>query len=246
MTVGGPLLPFLNRLAVVPRCLVQGLVARRRVARLPEPPGPRRGVQGAGQPLRLLILGDSAAAGVGAAAQSQALAGQLVTMLATTHTVTWRLEAESGATARTAMGRLAALGPLPLDAAVVVLGVNDVARQVPIHLWLRRMRALTTHLAGSHRARRIYLSAVPPMGLFPALPEPLRGLLGARAARFDAGLAELAQELGDAGARHLPFAPAELRPELMAVDGFHPGPAQYRLWGERIANRIRADFAPAA
>ena len=55
-----------------PVLLAQGHYVRRVTPRLPEPEGLRQGVEGSGPPLRLLILGDSSAAGVGVATQAEA------------------------------------------------------------------------------------------------------------------------------------------------------------------------------
>ncbi|RMD81354.1 MAG: SGNH/GDSL hydrolase family protein, partial [Candidatus Dadabacteria bacterium] len=55
-----------------PLLLWQGWRVRLNVPRLPEAPGPRQGRAGKGPLLRLLIVGDSAAAGVGAAHQDEA------------------------------------------------------------------------------------------------------------------------------------------------------------------------------
>ena len=65
-----------------PLLLLQGRHVRRVTPTLPEPPGDRRGITGTGPELRLLILGDSAPADVGASHQSEALLGQLVSALA--------------------------------------------------------------------------------------------------------------------------------------------------------------------
>src|SRR4051812_12916439 len=50
-------------LALAPWLIAQGKRARARTLRMPEPPGARAGAAGTGTPLRLLITGDSAAAG---------------------------------------------------------------------------------------------------------------------------------------------------------------------------------------
>ena len=53
------------KLMLSPLLVAQALLTRARLPRLPEPDGERHGVVGEGAPLRLLILGDSSAAGVG-------------------------------------------------------------------------------------------------------------------------------------------------------------------------------------
>lgn len=206
--------------------------------RLPEAAGARSGRLGRGR-LRLLILGDSSAAGVGVQHQDQALAGQLIAALADLEP-DWHLQARSGATTAEALRWLAQMPVEPRHAVVVALGVNDVTRAVPLARWLDRQRQLAEMLKARFGVERIYLSAVPPMGAFPALPQPLRSVLGARAGRFDAALAGLVETLP--GVTRTPFDPALLEPAMMAADGYHPGPEIYRLWAAELARRIRADF----
>ncbi len=57
------------QLALGPLLLAQGLYVRKTISKLPEPQGDRAGICGSGRELHMLILGDSAAAGVGAASQ---------------------------------------------------------------------------------------------------------------------------------------------------------------------------------
>ena len=117
-------------LSLAPLLAAQGFYVRRTVPVLPEPPGSRHGTRGSGPLIRLLILGDSAAAGVGAVSQTEALSGQLVAALAADRQVTWRLIARSGYTTR---GLLSHLQQHPLagewDVAVISLGVNDGTRR---------------------------------------------------------------------------------------------------------------------
>jgi len=227
------------RLALAPVCLAQGLAVRRRAQRMPEAVGPRSGHRGAGPRLRLLILGDSSAAGVGVVHQDDALSGRLVAEL-DGFDLHWRLEARAGATSASTIAALKELPPDAFDAAVLALGVNDVTRQVPLKRWLAAQDALWMLLQSRFGVRHAYLSGVPPLGRFPLLPNPLRAVLGARAAQFDAALA--AQAADRPALRHLPFDSALLTPALMAADGFHPGPGIYRHWAAQLAEAIRSDF----
>lgn len=223
------------RLALAPLLLAQGAVVRARALRLPEPPGPRAGTAGDGPPLRLLIAGDSSAAGVGCDHQDDALAGQLVTRLAAHHRVTWRLEAATGATTADTIARLAALPPEPFDAAIIALGVNDTARMVPRARWERGVLTLHSLLQTRFGTGRTLWSGVPPMGRFPLLPQPLRATLGALAARNDAALARLAA--ATPGLEHLAL-DLPLSADLMATDGYHPNAAACALWADRLAARL--------
>lgn len=224
--------------ALAPVLAMQGLALRRGASRLPEPPGPRQGAAGTGPMLRLLIAGDSSAAGVGATHQDHALSGRLVAHLAPHRRVHWRLEAQSGDTTADCLRRLQGLAPMRIDVAVLALGVNDVTSGVPRRVWLRRQRALHDLLRLKFGARRIYASGVPPMGRFPSLSGPLKWIMGAEAGRFDAALAEHAAQTQDL--IHVPFN-QPLDPATMASDGFHPGPRVYTLWAGALADRILSD-----
>ena len=56
----------------MPLLLLQAIWVRLRTIKLPEAQGQRTGVCGQGEPLTLLVLGDSAAAGVGTNLQENA------------------------------------------------------------------------------------------------------------------------------------------------------------------------------
>jgi len=222
------------RLILSPVLLLQALAVRRRAQILPEAEGPRAGVTGSGPVLRLLVLGDSAAAGVGVGTQEQALVGRLVADLARDFTLHWRLEAQTGLTSAQALARLQALDLGRIDVAVTSLGVNDVTRQVPPRRFRRHQRAIAALLV-EHGAQQVWRSGLPPMERFPLLPRPLRDVLGAQARALDAVLA------GDShGPLHrMPFDVTQLDAALMAPDGFHPGPAIYADWARRLAQEIR-------
>lgn len=225
-----PLLPILA---------AQGLLVRARALRLPEPPGERVGVEGDGPPLRLLVLGDSAAAGVGAPHQRFALAGQLVADLARDHRVQWRLHARTGHTTADALAALAAIDGESYDVAVTSIGVNDATRRLAPAEFTLRMARLADTLRARHGIRTLIASGLPPMHRFPALPQPLRAFIGEHARRLDEALATLAARRDDLQHVPLQFDP-DLGPAAMAEDGFHPGPPAYRAWAQQLAPRVRA------
>ena len=112
-----------------PLLLWQGRRVRATALRLPEAAGPRTAE---GSALRLLIVGDSSAAGVGAAHQDEALAGRLAQALAARlgRPVGWQLVATSGHSSEQALAALAATELAPADVLVTALGVNDVVDRV--------------------------------------------------------------------------------------------------------------------
>ena len=244
------------KLALAPLLILQGRRVRRLATRLPEAAGEREGLLGGGgEPLRLLIVGDSATAGVGAAHQREALAGRLAERLlerlpAPAPALRWRLVARSGVTTAEALALLEAdgtdAGPaaaFAADVAVLAVGVNDVTGQLPVGRWLQRMEAIARRLEREHGARLLVVSGLPPMHLFPALPQPLRWYLGASARRYDRALWRWA--LRRPRTVFVPL-PAMTDPSLMAADGFHPGPPAYSAWADALAAAIVAAGIDAA
>jgi lysophospholipase L1-like esterase len=224
-------------LGLAPLLLVQGLAVRRRVLRLPEPPGPRSGMAGQGPALRLLIAGDSAAAGVGAPTQAEGLSGAVVAALRDHFTVSWNLHAQTGLRTIQVLARLARTAPDAFEVALLSAGVNDVTGGTRSHAFVAQQHQLVDLLKSRFGVRLVLLTGLPPMHAFPALPQPLRWVLGARAQAFT----RLLQSVTDTEACCELVSPRlPLDPAYIATDGFHPGPLAYAEWGREAAARIRA------
>ena len=236
------------KVVLSPLLLLQAVRVRATAMELPEAAGPRKGrVLPAPErarndaPLRLLVVGDSSAAGVGVPHQRDGLAGHLARCLADElgRPVRWQLVARTGDTTGEALAHLRechASGQLaPADIMVTALGVNDVVHQIPMQRSLQQLEALH-QLATEAAGVRYWLhSGLPPMHQFPLLPKPLRWVLGSQAELLNQ---HLQAHLGDQHDRALRRLPPALRVDadsgLMAPDGFHPGPAGYAVWGRAL------------
>ena len=224
---------------LAPVLLAQGLRVRRVTPRLPGAPGPREGKAGRGRPLRLLIAGDSAADGVGAPSQQEGLSGVVVEALRADFEVAWKLSARTGRKTRDVISRLESLPAQTFDVALLSLGVNDVTGGTRSRAFIERQRRLVDLLKSRFGVRLVLLTGLPPMHAFPALPQPLRWCLGARAKAFTGLLASVAAS-DPACELITPHLPLEAR--YMAADGFHPGPPAYKVWGLEAATVIRRRF----
>jgi lysophospholipase L1-like esterase len=231
------------KLLLSPLLVAQVLVARARTPRLPEAAGEREGQVGRGPLLRLLMLGDSSAAGVGVAEQSQARAAYLPPALARQAgvRVQWRLVAQSGLTSAQCLEHIASSAPFDADVAVVVLGVNDVVDQVPSHRAVAARSAIANRLRNGHSVSHVVFAPLPPVQHFPALPQPLRWVAGQDAKRHDAAVAAWARTRTDVS--HVPI-DLPLNAALMADDGFHPGEPVYRICGTALAEHIATHVLP--
>ena len=231
------------KLALGPLLLAQAVYTRRSLPKLPEAAGPRQGTAGRGAAvLGLLIVGDSSAAGVGVAHQREALAGCLSRALAQQlgGRVRWQLCARAGV--NSAQARSLLLDAAPADVAVVVTGVNDVVGQVRPARAMAAREALLHALRQRCGVRHTVMTPVPPMQAFAGLPQPLRWLAGRDAAAHERALTHWAKL--QPGVSHLPFDLPLDDASLLATDGFHPGAALYRRWGDALACHIAAEVWP--
>ncbi|WP_229380949.1 MULTISPECIES: SGNH/GDSL hydrolase family protein [Shewanella] len=233
---------------------------RKNIPILAEATGGRSGRLGEGRPLSLLVVGDSAAAGVGVETQDDALSGCLTRELAQKYCVDWSLVAKSGNTTadliETLQGRpfqtdSLSVGSLPakvlddnwldkrsapdIDVVLVSLGVNDLLSPIGESHWIAQQVRLIKLLKSKFSAKHILMTAVPPMHCFPALPQPLRWFLGLRASEFNRKLVSLIELESECELVIIPLMPIA---SDMASDGFHPSAKVYRLWGGTAAKAI--------
>ena len=206
------------------------------------------------RPLRLVLLGDSSALGVGVRDVDDTVAGQLARLLAEgdgpTGTERRRVRLSSVGVSGSRSTDLATqvaralLGEHP-DVAVILIGANDATA-------LRRPGESAAHLAAAVRRLRdaeveVVVGTCPDLGAARAMAQPLRqvaGWLGRRTARaqtaavLDAGgrVVDLAAETGavfraDAG--------------TLCADGYHPSADGYRVWAYALLPAVTAAAATA-
>jgi len=226
------------KVALAPLLIAQALQTRRRAPVLPEASGARDGRAGAGaEPsIRVLVIGDSSAAGVGVDVQDRAVVGFLVrTLVERGETVAWSLRAKSGLTTRGVHAWLERDPPAPADIAVVITGVNDVLEQVSAGRAVRDRAALAAWLLGRRLAAHVVFAPLPPIHQFPLLPEPLRRVLGGDARRHDRALGRWVATRDDVSHAHIDLV---LSTATMASDGFHPGEPVYRVCGEALGRHV--------
>ena len=115
-------------IALIPALVIQGSRVKKNTPRLPEPEGARIGQTGAGKPLSILIVGDSAAAGVGVASQEDALLGAVINELKMDYALDWKLHAKSGDNSHQIIKNVNTLESRHYDAVLTSVGVNDVTK----------------------------------------------------------------------------------------------------------------------
>ncbi|MBV2129867.1 SGNH/GDSL hydrolase family protein [Arsukibacterium indicum] len=235
---------FLVSLLCWPLLLWQGKRTRQRALRLPEAAGRRSGMLGNGESLRLLICGDSAAAGVGIAEQQQAFSGQLVTLLSERYQVNWQLAAKTGLDCAGLNSLLHQLyahsnAVYRLDVVIVSIGVNDVTANLSKTEFLKQIRALLNRLATDFTDPVVLFSAIPPMQHFTALPSPLNYWLGLKAALLNQALAN---ELKNWPKAQLVYSNLALTADMLAVDGFHPSESGCKIWAQLVFESVERNL----
>lgn len=229
--VAFPLLPFL---------VAQGRQTRRITPRLPEAAGPTAGLAGAhfpGKVLSIVTVGESPVAGVGVTCHEDAITGQLALSLASAlgRPVAWRACGRNGATARDALKQiLPAVPEAPADIALVAFGVNDTTAFRSVPAWRRDLSAVLDAVHARCSPRLLLVSGVPPVAHFPALPQPLRWVLGLKAQALDAAARDLVRALPHA--LHVPLLLNPRDAGMMAQDGYHPSATGCAAWGRVLAD----------
>ena len=189
-------------------------------------------------PLRLVVVGDSTGAGIGASRTESTVGGRLAVTVAEAaqRAVSLRNVAVSGARARDLADQLDAALELEPEVVVVLIGANDVTHLTTLGSVRRDLGDAVRRARGA--GARVVVGTCPDMGGATVFPHPLRELAAWRgravaksersAVRTAGGTAvDLAAETGPA---------FRARPEVMlSVDRFHPSDAGYALWADSLA-----------
>ena len=227
---------LLGSLALLPLVMAQGNRTRRRVPCLPPATPPYHGsVPGVGKPIRLLAIGESTVCGVGLASGDESVAATTARALTrlTGRPTRWRAEGLSGATVRDASKvLLPRIEPEPADLLVVAFGVNDATAYRSPATFAEELAELIIAVRSRVGDAAVVVGGVAPLDCFPALPWPLRSVLGWRSAALQAAADRLNGRLPRLVVERftIPFEPA-----LFASDGFHPNRRAHAMWGDELA-----------
>jgi lysophospholipase L1-like esterase len=125
--------------------------------------------------------------------------------------------------------------PQPADVAVVVVGVNDITKEVSLRHALQARGEIAALLRSRAGVSHVVFPALPEMEKFPALPQPLAWYAGRHARRNNAAQAAWAHT--QTAVSHVAMDDV-MDPSLMAADGFHPGAGLYAKVAQRLALHI--------
>ncbi len=217
---------------VAPKVYRQGRELKRTTPRLPDAAQPWQGTLAGDDPLRILVFGDSTAAGVGADTQDDALPGNLARALAARYHrgVAWRAVGENGATTRILLDRYLkdALAE-PADLVFLSIGANDSLGIRSRAAYARDLGRLLRELRAANPGATVLVSSMPGFNQFELLPEPLR----ARLWRHSQALEQAGRAVTEPLDRVAMSSPAPSYTDgFFGADLFHPGPKGYREWAQ--------------
>ncbi|MGK7295065.1 MAG: SGNH/GDSL hydrolase family protein [Candidatus Wenzhouxiangella sp. M2_3B_020] len=206
-------------------CVPQALWVKRTAPRFGGAPGPRSGVTGGGKAMRLVGLGDSVIDGVGCSSLDAALVGRTAEALACRMSarVEWRVTARTGANTRQIRRLLTDADVRQAEFVMISTGVNDVTGLTRLRTFRAELGALLDDIESQAPDATVAVNGLPPMHVFPALPQPLRFTLGLRARQLDEIVAEVTAARTGAVRIPLGFDAMDDEPAArFAPDGYHP------------------------
>ena len=227
------ILPF------TPFLYLQGKYVRFKVGRLPDAEGETSGKHGEHtKALKLLAIGESTVAGVGAKNHAEALTGQFARHLsaATNRTVHWHAIGESGITVKETLERLVPKLPEEnFDVILIALGGNDVFTLSSPRKWRRGMINLIEILREKYPEAKILSANVPMVRDFIAMPNPLRYVLSRLAKLHHFNSMEFISELENV----VYYDDVKRVTDDFFSDGIHPSAYGYDLWAADMVEFMR-------
>ncbi|MGJ8571098.1 MAG: SGNH/GDSL hydrolase family protein [Hoeflea sp.] len=232
---------------LVPIALFKGLGVRRIVPRLPPPRGGPRGQVGEGKAeTRLLIIGDSSAAGVGAERIGDTLGSQLAALMhdTTGSPVAWRNAGANSATAAQVRDYVVPhIEERNFTHVIIAVGTNDAKNFKTRSAFKKGFGGLLYAIHTRWPDAEVFWSPVVAMSDVPALPPSLGFILGLRVQIINAMGKQLCRERNATAIDPLPVE----GPGGFAIDGFHANALGYKHWAQHIAKFIPGEaLAPSS
>ncbi len=228
---------------ISPFLLLQGQITRWKVGILPDAEGDRSGIAGTGpNPVKLLVIGESTVAGLGARRHELALAGQFASRLSAhiNRSVAWHVLGKNGVTARRTIDELIPKVPNEnFDFILVGLGGNDVMRLSSPIKWRRDMIELLQILREKNPDAVIFISNCPMIILSPIMPEPIKTILWQLSQMHDQNIREFTREMDKVF--YYPQ-PVDVDLEGFFADGIHPSEQGYADWSAAMMKYFTENY----
>ena len=189
--------------------------------------------------LRFLVLGDSLAFGTGAAGPADTLGSRLTRILRDAGRATdLSVVAVPGATSLDLTEQLDRAAAADADLALLVVGANDVTRQVPAERSAAAIGAAVRTLRD--RGTAVLVVPTPDLSSVAWVPPAFRAVVAGICDRLRARQTAAVQAAGGVVAPVGPELSARFAadPSLFSADRFHPSSAGYALVAEALAPQV--------
>lgn len=188
-------------------------------------------------PLRMVWLGDSTAAGVGASVADRAIPQRVAIALGRPVELT-SLAVSGDRASDVVANQVDQLAGLRPDVVLVSVGANDVVHLTSRGDFRSRLEAL---VAGVPDQAMVVLLGVPDMGAPNRYLQPLRSIAGWRGRQLDDVTRDVAHESGavyvDIAGETGPTMRSD-RGRYFAADRYHPSDEGYALWADAVLEQL--------
>ncbi|WP_158019296.1 SGNH/GDSL hydrolase family protein [Mycobacterium basiliense] len=194
--------------------------------------------------LHLMMFGDSTACGYGCTAAEEVPGVVIARNLAeqTGKRVRLSTKAIVGATSKGVCGQVDAMfvaGPPP-DAAVIIIGANDITSLNGIGPSAERLASVVRKLRA--RGAVVVVGTCPDFGVITAIPQPLRSLAHTRGAQLARAQSIAVKAAGGTPVPLANLLASRLRSEperMLSDDRYHPSAAAYALAADHLLLALR-------
>ena len=200
------------------------------------------GAAATGPVLRMVMLGDSTVAGLGAPTVEESLPVQTAQRVAdrTGRPVAVRGLGISGARVASVTAEQIPLLRGDADVVVIVIGSNDVTHATPPWRFDDQVRAMLESAQQAAGEAPVVLGGIPLFGGATALAQPLRWVVGRYAEPLRGIQRDVAADAGVVFVNIAVEASPRFRgvPGAMSSDGFHPAPIGYGFWADALSDGV--------
>lgn len=235
---------------LLPVLYFQGKKIERTIPQLPEATG-TEGIYEvpSNQTFRLITVGESTIAGVGATTHKNGFTGTLAKAISEKlmTSTSWKVYAKSGYTAKCVKDKIVQnINEKSIDLIVIGLGGNDSFKLHTPKKWNNDIRELIQNIKLKYPETPIIFINMPPIKEFPAFTSTIKFVMGNLVVLFSEELQKVVNDYKNVYfhskvikfQEYIEEMNLEATPADFFSDGVHPSEFAYQIWAKDLANYI--------